>query len=444
MQVNPELKLVYLYSPMKAIPLMLLLLLSFSMVMCTTDTNNDEPATATIEKTNGTYQIIRDGEPYFIKGVGGSQDMEKLAEMGANSVRTWSTDNAEEVLDKAHELGLTVMMGVWLEHERHGFDYDDEDAVAQQKEEVREKILRYKNHPALLAWGLGNEVDLMYENTRVWHAVEDIAQMVRELDPNNLITTVTAGIDQEKADLIAEKVPTIDFLSVNTYGDLAELPETIQQIGWEKPYAVTEWGPTGHWESPETAWEVPIEETSTEKSEIYRERYQKSIAADEDQSLGSYAFLWGQKQETTPTWYGMFLESGYPTEVVDAMQYLWTGEWPEQRAPSITSFEMNGKTAHDDVFVNSESYHEASVEIENHDAEEITVEWEFLPESTDIGAGGDPEERPETITGLIIDEDETGEVTFEAPEESGPYRLFVYVINEHEKAATANIPFYVE
>lgn len=409
------------------------------------ETESYEPVPVSIEESNGSFQIVRDGEPYFIKGAGGSSNLEKLSESGANSVRTWSTGNAEEILDKAYEHGLTVMLGVWLEHERHGFDYDDEEAVQKQKEEVREKVLRYKDHPALLAWGLGNEVDLMYENTQVWHAVEDIAQMVRELDPNHLITTVTAGIDREKAQLIQEKVPTIDFLSVNTYGDLSELPQTIRQIEWEKPYVVTEWGPTGHWESPETEWDVPIEETSTEKSRVYRERYKDAIEGDPDMCLGSYAFLWGQKQETTPTWYGMFLESGHPTEVVDAMQYLWTGEWPDNRAPSIEAINIDGKSAHANVFLQSGESYMAEVQVENYGAENLEIEWEFLPESTDIGAGGDPEERPETITGLIVEENaEAGKITFELSREPGPYRLFVYVINEHEKAATANIPFFIE
>src|SRR5690606_12767205 len=105
-------------------------------------------------------------------------------------------------------------------------------------------------------------------------------------------------------------------------------------------YAVTEWGPTGHWQIARTDWDVPIEQTSTEKASAYRDRYTAGVLGAPQQSLGSYAFLWGQKQETTPTWYGMFLESGEATEVVDSRQCLWTGEWPETRAPSIRSFKI--------------------------------------------------------------------------------------------------------
>lgn len=409
------------------------------------DTTNNETRAVpvTLEKEDGKFQIYRDGTPYYIQGVGGSRELEKLVSMGGNSIRTWSTNNAGEILDRAHELGLTVMLGIWLEHERHGFDYDDEEAVREQKEEVRQKILRYKDHPALLAWGLGNEVDLMYTNTRVWHAVEDIAQMVKELDPNHLVTTVTAGIDREKAQLIMEKVPSIDYLSINTYAGLEGLPETVREVGLEGAYAVTEWGPTGHWEIANTGWGVPIEQTSTEKAEAYLHRYESAIEGDPEKCIGSYAFLWGQKQETTPTWYGMFLESGHLTEVADAMQYAWTGEWPEDRAPGIEQFLVNGQTAYDDIYLEAGQVYEVALTPFHPHDEPYEITWEFLPESTDIGAGGDPEERPTAIEGLIVEDLGDEGIRFRAPDDSGPYRIFAYVTNDHNKAATANVPFYV-
>jgi hypothetical protein len=422
-------------------------------------TNNDSspastaiPASASAENTvipvslverDGRYQIHRAGEPYFIRGAGGSSNLALLAESGGNSLRTWSTDNAGPILDEAHRLGLTVMLGLSLGHERHGFDYDDEVAVSAQKTAVREQVLKYKDHPALLAWGLGNEVDLFYTNTKVWYAIEDIAQMVRELDPHHLITTVTAGIDAEKARLIMARVPSIDYLSVNIYGGLETLPQTLLDVGWPGAYAVTEWGPTGHWQITRTEWDVPIEQTTTEKAQSYRERYQAGVLGAPERALGSYAFLWGQKQETTPTWYGLFLESGEATEVVDTMQYLWTGTWPEKRAPSIREFLLDGKRAEQNIYLEPGKTYRVSLQTVHPNNEPVKIRWEFLSESTDIRAGGDREARPAAVEGLIINDSSDGSLEFTAPEKSGPYRLFAYVTTAHQKAAAANVPFFV-
>lgn len=406
-------------------------------------TSGSGPIPVTLKQEDGRYQIYRGDQAYFIRGAGGTRNIPLLAASGGNSLRTWSTDDADRILDEAHEHGLTVMLGLRLGHERHGFDYNDEAAVARQKEAVREQVLKYKDHPALLVWGLGNEVDLLYTNTKVWYAIEDIAQMVRELDPHHLITTVTAGIDAEKARLIMERVPSIDYLSINIYGGLETLPQTLKDIGWTGAYAVTEWGPTGHWQIARTDWDVPIEQTSTEKATAYRDRYTAGVLGAPQQSLGSYAFLWGQKQETTPTWYGMFLESGEATEVVDSMQFLWTGEWPETRAPSIRSFIIDGKRAEESIYLDAGETYIAQLDAFHPHSEAFTVRWEFLPESTDIRAGGDPETRPTAVDGLIISDDGKGRLEFKAPTEGGPYRLFAYVTNHFNKAATANVPFFV-
>ena len=132
---------------------------------------NAQVIPVSIEQKEGKWTIVREGADYFIKGGGGQTYLDKLEEIGGNSIRTWGTENAMEIMDEAHKRGLTVMLGLWVQHERHGFNYDDPIAVKKQLEGFRKDVERFKDHPALLLWGVGNEVDLNYSNTKVWDAV---------------------------------------------------------------------------------------------------------------------------------------------------------------------------------------------------------------------------------------------------------------------------------
>ena len=79
-----------------------------------------------IIKTDNGFQFFRDGKPYYVKGAGGNEYLDVLHSIGGNSIRTWSTGNAQEILDEAHKYGISVCLGLWVGHERHGFDYNDE------------------------------------------------------------------------------------------------------------------------------------------------------------------------------------------------------------------------------------------------------------------------------------------------------------------------------
>ena len=82
-------------------------------------------------QNGGQYTLLRGGEPYVVNGAGGSERLEELAACGGNSIRTWGTDNLEPLLDRAHALGLSVTVGIWLGHPRHGFDYTDDQQVSR-------------------------------------------------------------------------------------------------------------------------------------------------------------------------------------------------------------------------------------------------------------------------------------------------------------------------
>jgi exo-beta-1,3-glucanase (GH17 family) len=136
-----------------------------------------EPLPVELVQQSGRWILLRDGQPYSIKGAGGDASIELLAACGGNSVRTWGADDLDARLDAAHAAGISVTIGIWLGHERHGFDYNDADMVAEQYERARAAILRYRNHPALLLWSIGNEMEGYEEgdNAAIWSAVNNIA-----------------------------------------------------------------------------------------------------------------------------------------------------------------------------------------------------------------------------------------------------------------------------
>lgn len=418
----------------------LLVVLFFGCSLFSFSQPSVENRTEIISTENG-FRLIRNGSPYFVNGAGGTDHLDLLKSIGGNSIRTWGLENAQAILDEAHAKGISVCLGLWVGHERHGFDYNDEYAVKAQLNSFKSEILKYKDHPALLMWGVGNEVDLFYKNFKVWEAIEDIAKMIKELDPNHPTMTVTAGIDPAEVFMIKEYCPSIDILGINTYGGIQHLSKAVRQYNWDKPYMVTEWGPYGHWESPMTSWGVAVEATSKEKAE-FREVAYKSIVKDQERCLGSYAFLWGAKQEQTPTWYGLFTKDGLATQSVDVLDNYWKNS-KRNTAPIIHSFKLNGQEKTESVKVKKSDICHFSFEASDNENDELEFVFELMPESKDKKAGGDYEKAPEPISFNVI-EQSNSKLSIKAPKITGAYRLFIYILDNHQNVATANIPFYVK
>ena len=420
-----------------------LLVVGPSLAQTANSAKTTTPVKVAFRKQGQHFQLLRADQPYFVKGASGSQYPDRIAAYGGNSIRTWSSRNAQPLLDSAQHYGLTVLMGLEVARQRHGFNYDDTTAVKQQLQVLKAEVLKYKDHPALLAWGIGNELNLQYSNPKVWNAVNDISKMIHALDPNHPTCTVLAGISKDLVDNIRQRCPDIDFLGVNTYGGLATLPKAIANAGWQGAYLVTEWAPTGHWEGLSTEWKAPIEETSSEKAAVYKSRYEASVEQDTNKCLGSYVFLWGQKQERTPTWYGLFTERGEETEVMDALQYEWMGRWPANKAPHVYSLQVGGKKAVQNVHLQAGGTYPVLAVVTDPDQDSLSYRWEVLAEPTQVGEGGDYEARPKAVANALLAYGTRGQATMKAPERTGAYRLFVYVTDGHNKVATANLPFYV-
>jgi hypothetical protein len=401
----------------------------------------DTDAGTELRELGGRYELVRDGRTFFIQGAGGVEHLPALAEAGANTIRTWGTNQTEAIIDEAHRLGLAVCAGLWIEHERRGADYGDPAFVAAEIEKHTRAVDRFKDHPALLLWGVGNEVTLNYTDERVWDVVEAVARYIREVDPRHPVMTTTAHVSAREVALIKARCPSIQILGVNSYAGLRVLARDIRAAGWDGPYIVGEWGPDGNWEVARTPWGAEIEPSSTEKAFARAIRY-SHVLADAGRCLGSFAFYWGQKQEATPTWFNLFLEDGTPLEGVEVLRYLWSSESTVPGAPRIGPLMLDGRLAHEAIQVEPGAWVAASFALIRGDPAAAGVTWELLPESVHKGLGGDAEIRPSPVPVTFVAEGHSS-VRFEAPPRPGAYRLFVYVRGAGNRAATANLPFFV-
>lgn len=398
------------------------------------------PMKVELEQTPEGWRLLRGDEPFDIKGVGGDGDKQLLADVGGNSFRTWGVgDDTQAQLDEAHRLGLAVTLGIWLGHERHGFDYEDPAQVAAQFDKAREAVLKYKDHPALLMWGVGNEME-GYESgddPAIWKAVNDIAAMIHELDPNHPTMTVVAEIGGQRVQSIHRLAPEIDVVGINSYAGAASIPQRYRAAGGTRPYVVTEYGPPGTWEVGRNDWGVVNEPTSTAKAESYLKTYH-ALAADEALCLGSYAFTWGAKQETTATWFGMLLPDGSRLAAVDALGEAWTGRPPANRVPRVEPLEV---VTGDRVLPGAAVRVNLSASDPEGDPMETT--WVLSAEPTEYSVGGDRAPSPPTFPGAIVTADAQG-AELRMPDQPGKYRLFVFVRDDHGGAAVANVPLLVE
>lgn len=390
----------------------------------------------------GAFQLLRGGAPYVVKGAGvGNMDLVTVAARGGNSVRTWGVERAQATLDAAQHHGLTVSLTLPVVAERFGFDYNDAAQVAVQQQRIEAIVRRYRDHPALLAWIIGNELDFDHTNPRVYNAVDGLSRRIHELDPNHPTTTTISRVNADLIRSIRTRAPDLDFLSLQLYGALAALPRYAGQLLSDTPIMVSEWGPLGFWEVGKTAWDAPLEQNSAQKGRHYADWYERFIAPLlGSRVLGSYVFLWGQKQERTPTWFSMFTETGESTATVDAMQFAWTGRWPANRAPSLEPPRLNGRSAK--VRLTARSRYAAEVVATDPEDDPLSYAWSVKPESRARSVGGDPERAIPDVRGLFADAG-AAKTTMRAPSAPGAYRLFVTVYDGRGHAAHANLPFWV-
>jgi hypothetical protein len=119
------------------------------------------------------YQLLVNGRPEVIKGMGLNTqytqfltpdqrverldaDMTAYREVGVNTVLGWDPREFDStLLDAAQRHGVGVIMPFELDPEA---DYSDPELRQHLHDDALAWVVRYRDHPALRMWGLGNEV----------------------------------------------------------------------------------------------------------------------------------------------------------------------------------------------------------------------------------------------------------------------------------------------
>lgn len=376
-----------------------------------------------------------DGEPWQGAAFEGDRAaLEKLATAGARVVRVYRESDAW-VLDAAHALGLKVVMGLWVGHPRHGFRLDDDAARQAQEHTIRSFVTRHRDHPALLAWGVGNEVETgETDPLPSWREVNRLAGVVKALDPAHPTMMVVADTGMTQLRTLADCCPNVDLLGINVYaGAVFDLPRRLRDAGIAKPVVVAELGPLGQWQAGKKPWGAPVEPTSSEKAAFFRDAL--AFLRSQPQIAGVFPFLWGAKQEQTSTWHGLLLADGSLTAMTDALAQAW-GRPVAEPAPTIRGIGI----AADEFAPGAEI--SAGVDAASFDGSPLRVDWNVFAEATDLRKGGDTEATPPRIEVRMLHAD-AASVRFVAPQQPGAYRLFITVRDRQGKAATANLPFLV-
>jgi Glycosyl hydrolases family 2, TIM barrel domain len=398
-----------------------LLLLPVSFVVMSGQKNS-----VTIKKTDDSWRLEVNGHPFFIKGVVGDEYLSKVKEYGGNSIRIgWN----KKELDEAYRLGLNALVNLPAGAERDGMNYNDTAEISKQTERIVSIVKKTKDHPAVLMWAIGNELDFIPPldpfNPRVWDAVNQAAKAIHAIDPDHPVMTVIGTSMMGKVADIVKRCPDLNLLGINTYGDIYTLPVTLEKYGWTKPYLISEWGPDGYWEVRKTIWGAPYEQTGLEKYLCYEKKYKSAMNPVNGKCLGSYVFYWsGFKQETTHTW----------------MHYMWSGEKPDNAAPLVDSLNIGKYVRYQQIVLDRGTVQSAMVTADDIDNDKLTYKWEIKPEARYAAYAGQGEAVPQPLPNLIKGQAE--KITFVTPSEPGAYRLFVYVYDGKGHFSTGNLPFY--
>ncbi|MBU1078084.1 MAG: hypothetical protein KKH98_12375 [Spirochaetes bacterium] len=221
--------------------------------------------------TPSNYDFFNDANIY-------KRDLSYLSSMGCNTIRTWKEVNSRAFLDECHRNNIMVIMGF-------GFNANtvvSSDALKQITiDNFKAYVNSFKDHPAVLMWGIGNEYNLSLSvSTNAFYAfINQLAKAAHEAEggmfhptmyPNGGHTSDggvgTIGIAQNKTD--DASMIYLDVWGANCYRDVYPTFGAVfdnYKVKSTKPLILTEYGVDAYdgnnsrtYEDVQASWTVQL------------------------------------------------------------------------------------------------------------------------------------------------------------------------------------------
>ncbi len=316
-------------------------LTAFSFVSPASAADRTPSVVTWVKEADGAYKYLVNGREQVFIGMGYDaiyrylpgeeraanyrRDFQILREAGVNTITGWDADKGYEqdkfdelTLNIADEYGIGVVMPLNLPPEG---DYTDRDFVEDLKAQARAKVARFKDHPALRMWGVGNEVYWemdpdMYPAFS--QAYLEIADLFHQLDPNHPV--IYREAEDIYVPLIADSLresgdmrPWLLY-GMNVYNkDLTEILSRWPDYGLDRPVFVSEFGAEG--------------ETAEDRALGYLEMW-KAIRAFPEFVMGGAPYVWTTEgPEPTDKIWGLTDANSAPVDgTFAALSEAWLSE----------------------------------------------------------------------------------------------------------------------
>lgn len=109
------------------------------------------------------------------------RDVTYLKRMNVNTIRLWAQLPDATLLDALASAGIYAIMGFCVPASTD-IDYSDPSTIQLYADGIADYVNRFKNHPAVLGWAIGNENNLHYDkNVSDWYKLANkLAQVAYE------------------------------------------------------------------------------------------------------------------------------------------------------------------------------------------------------------------------------------------------------------------------